>query len=75
MLNGDVQVLQNVLTRRQGFDEMVAYACWIQVHQTNPGQVFHLIEPAEQMGQAILDVEVTFIAGRVLGDQVELFYA
>ena len=72
MLDGDVQILDDLGVRRDLVNELIVELVGIEVVQAQPLHALNLREPAAELRQHVLSVEIGAVAGDVLGDDDEL---
>ena len=72
VLDGDIQVGNDLLLPGHGVDELLRHLVGIEVVEPDPVEV-QLAELPQELRQLVLPVEVGAVAGDVLGDDDELF--
>ena len=72
MLEGQVEVVANVVVAGDGFEEAAGDAVGIGVEEAEPAEVGDLGERVEELRQAVLEAEVFAVARGVLTDEGDL---
>ncbi len=75
VLQGKVEIGQNLAALGDHLDQLVGKIHRIQVHQPNPDDAFDLFEFAQQFGQARLAIEIHAVVGRVLSHDHEFAHS
>ena len=72
MLNGDVEILDDLVVRGQLVDKLVVKLVGVQVVQPYPLDAVYLRKLAAQAGKTALTVDIRAVAGDVLRDDDKL---
>ena len=72
MLEGQVQVVADVVVAGDGFEQAAGDAVGVGVEEAEPAEVGDFGERVEECGEAVLEAEVFAVAGGVLADEGDL---
>ena len=69
MLNGNVQIIADLIFFCYGLNQFLCDSVFVTVHQADPGDSFDTAQLPQKLGQGILAVEVFAIVGNILCDK------
>ena len=72
MLEGDVEILGDVVVARHGLEQVRRDLVWVGVEEAQPAEAGKDGEGVEERGEAVGEAEVFAVAGGVLADEGDL---